>query len=524
MRKFTLPAIVCVLLLLTGCLGAPSATQSGGFDTSIFSSATNSQSSSQSNSSTTTETEESDANAIQPSGSVEITALEYPSTVSLTTADSGAIYDGSTDVSITASGTYTCSGNFNGTTITVNVDKDSDDGVVYLVLDGVTMTSEDSTPLYIIEAQDVVIVLADGSVNTITQGAVETDDADFPSGAVYTKADTVITGSGTLSITTLYNDGINARDDLIIDGATITIDAVGDGITTKDFLAIANASITITAGADGIKTSNDTDEGKGNCIITSGSIYVMAQQDGISVAQTLQIDDGTFEIYAGGGYVEVLNSITVGEGSGNTVMVTDTLETSMKGIKAMDFLLNGGDFTISAYEDGMNLDNSMVINGGTLSILSGDDGITAEMGLTIYGGSVTVEYAYEGLEAAYLSVHGGDISVSVLDDAINGNGDTGLIYITDGNFYIASQGDGIDANNDLTIEGGYFVFNVNAIYNGGDSELDVSGTSTITGGTFVDVDGNAVSTSGSTSMGGFSSGFSSGFSNTPGNNQSNQRR
>ncbi|MFI3168355.1 MAG: carbohydrate-binding domain-containing protein [Faecalibacterium sp.] len=516
-------ALGCAVSLLAGCSALSSGQGVTGsvFDTSQFPSVqSGSQSSNQSSTSSTTAAQDTTETTVTRNTSTEIETLSFPNMPDTTPDGTGTLYNGSADVSITASGTYTFSGTFSDTTITVNVDKDADDGVVYLVLDGVSMTSDSGTPIYIIEAKDVVIVLADGSENTIYQGAVTTTEEDFPSGAIYTKADTVITGSGSLSVNTLYNDAINARDDLIIDGASIIIDAVSDGIVAQDLLAIQEADLRITAGKDGLKTTNTEDEDKGDLIITSGTYSIAAEGDGISAERTLQIDGGSFIITSGGGYTGVLNTITVGEGSSQT-QATDLLETSMKGLKANDILINGGGIDISSYEDGIKAENTIVMNGGTVYLLIGDDGMTADNALTINDGVITIEYGYEGIEGDYLSIHGGEISVTVLDDGINAGSSAGLIYITGGNIFIASQGDCIDSNGDLTIEGGEIVFDSNAIYTGGDGEIDVSGTTTITGGTLVDTNGNEVSASSS------GSGMQSFFS-TPSRQstqtQNNQRR
>ncbi len=79
-----------------------------------------------------------------------------------------------------------------------------------------------------------------------------------------------------------------------------------------------------------------------------------------------------------------------------------------------------------------------------------------------------------------------------MDDAINGSSDTGLVRITGGTIYLRAQGDGIDSNGDLTVEGGNIVIEVNAIYSGGDSELDVGGLFSTSGGTLTDENGNAI--------------------------------
>ncbi len=418
---------------------------------------------------------------------IAVTQLSYPSN-DFIDEFSDAIFMEDQEVFITQSGIYEFSGNYSE--IVVNVNKDTDEGVVYLVLNNVNIETDTGTPINIIEAKDVALVLM--GENTVTQGAVITDDSEFPSAAVYSSADTAIIGDGALVVNTLYRDGINSRDDLVIEGVNIAVSSIEDGILGKDLLAISDSTIMIACGKDGLKASNDVDLDRGNIIITGGSYDIVAQNDAISAEQILQIDDGVFKLYSGGGYVEVLNEITMGEGSGNIVQPTDLLEDSMKGIKANDIVIAAGEFIISSYEDAIHADNSLTINAGSITINSGDDALHADYNLIINSVNLIVENAYEGIEGSTITINGGDINVNVLDDAINASADDGYITITGGVIYLRCQGDGIDSNGDLTIEGGDIVIEANSIYSGGDGALDVTGVYSISGGSITDENGNSV--------------------------------
>ncbi len=437
------------------------------------------------------ETQTNVQNTSSQTNVVNTEAVEYPTGDYIANLGDSVTFSDGDDILITQSGTYKFTGDYMSSTITVNVNKDTDEGVVYLLLNNVNIDSESSTPINIIEAKDVVIVLE--GENKVTQGEITTTDEEFPSAAIYSKADTVITGDGSLAITTSYNDGINSRDDLIIEGTTITVDAVADGILGKDLLAISESDITVVAGKDGMKTSNAEEVDKGNLIITSGNFDITAKNDGISAEQILQIDGGTFNIISGGGFVEVLNEITRGEGSGNTISVTSQLEESMKGLKGLNIILNDGEFSISSYEDAIHSDGNLTINAGQYDILSGDDALHADVDLVINDITLEVENAYEGIEGETIAINNGDIIVNVLDDAINASSESGYVKITDGIISLKAQGDGIDSNGDLIVEGGEIVIEVNAVYAGGDSELDVSGVFDFSGGTIVDENGNEIS-------------------------------
>ncbi len=474
------------------------------------------------------------------------------------------------EILITQSGTYEFTGDYTKSTITVNVNKDTDDGTVYLVLNNANIVSAAGTPINIVEAMNVVIVLE--GENSVTQGEIITADTEFPTAAIYSKADTVITGDGSLTVTTQYQDGINSRDDLIIDGASITANAVEDGIVGKDLLAISNATITVDAGKDGLKSSNAEDLEKGNLIIASGNFNIVAENDAISSENILQIDDGNFELYSGDGYVEVIKTAApmgdmgggdmggMGGGAGGgmggmggmggdrgeqsrdlntndanatldqsqTPPVIDEgfaqngfnmsdendepiLEESMKALKAVNGLaINGGTFYISSYEDAIHCDGDVNINGGDFTISAGDDGIHAYNTTYIAGGTINIENCFEGIEGIIVSLVGGDIYVNSADDGINANDRSGGVTIAGGNIeiYSGEGGDGIDSNGAFTQTGGdiLIVADISAD-NAMNSALDVDGTVVMSGGTIVDQNGDTIE---ATRMGGMTPGSQGG--------------
>ncbi len=410
------------------------------------------------------------------------------------------------EILITKSGTYTFSGDYQNTSIIVNVDKDADDGVVYLVLDNATISSNTSTPINIIEAKDVVIYVKDKTENSITQGNISTNDVDFPNSAIYSKADTAIVGSGTLNVTTTYKDGINSRDDLIIEDVTLTVNASSDGIIGKDLLAFDNAHITVIAEKDGLKSSNDEEADKGNLIINSGTFDISAENDGINCANVLKINDGTFRVISGGGYTQVLStpsSGAVGQDmstppppmNGHEEESTDVSVESKKGIKATNLvLINGGVFELSCYEDAIHSNDNVNITNGDFKILSGDDAIHADNVLDISDGNFVVVNCFEALEGTSVLVSGGDFDLIAVDDGINCGDTNGGITISGGNIYInfGYGGDGIDSNGDFTQTGGDVVITCDYPTDDRNAPLDAEGTITLSGGTMTDGDGNDI--------------------------------
>ena len=118
------------------------------------------------------------------------------------------------------------------------------DGVVRLVLDDATITSETTAAIDVVDAQSVVVVLADGSSNTLADAATYADTSeDAPTGTLYSTADLTIGGTGSLTVTGNSNNGIVGKDGLVITGGTIDVTSVDDGILGLLLLSLGIGSV-----------------------------------------------------------------------------------------------------------------------------------------------------------------------------------------------------------------------------------------------------------------------------------------
>ncbi|KJS87473.1 MAG: hypothetical protein JL57_14025 [Desulfosporosinus sp. BICA1-9] len=401
-------------------------------------------------------------------------------------------------VTISASGVYEITGTLTDGSIIVDVNKDIDKETVFLVLNEATIKSQTSAPIYIKGAKKTVILLENGTENSVTGGSNTLVNADGePSAAIFSKADLTLTGSGTLTVTADNNDGITSKDDLKITDGTLIVNAKSDGIVGKDMVSVKNGSITITAGKDGIRSTNETDEGKGkgNVIIQNGEFTITAANDAIQAIKQVQIEDGNFNLNSGGGYPG--KSISSGNnnfggrpGQNATTTTTNTNPTSTeneeskKGLKAgHSILINGGNINISSYEDAVHSNNDVAINGGILTLQSGDDGVHADNNVHIDNGEITIKNSYEGLEGTNITVNGGKVIATSTDDGINVNSKEGVLTITGGEVALNANGDGLDSNGSVNMTGGtVYVDGPTANNNGA---LDYDGGFTISGGTLV---------------------------------------
>lgn len=421
------------------------------------------------------EWEESDAVAVQLKGD------------SASVDGEGATAKGAT-VTITRGGTYRISGTLSDGQIVVN----APDQDVKLVLDGAKISHSSGAAIDVTEADEAVVILADGSENTLGDADSYADDVEA-NAALHSAADLTVTGDGKLTVRGNGNDGIASTDGLVIASGTIVVDAVDDGIRGKDYLIVEGGSVTVTAGGDGLKADNSEDKDSGYVAVGGGTVKVTAKGDGVDAATDLVATGGT---------------LTVESGGGSGTQPSD--DASTKGLKAgVINVLEGGTVAVNASDDAVHSDGAVHVNGAKVTAASGDDGVHAEGDLTVDKGTLKVTSAVEGIEGADISVNGGTVSIRSSDDGINaaggttssgdaaGGGGGGFgggpggggggesvgdykLTVSGGTLVVDSEGDGLDSNGTAEITGGTVV--VNGPQQGGNGALDVNGDFGISGG------------------------------------------
>lgn len=277
---------------------------------------------------------------------------------------------------ITSGGTYTLTGAITDGMIEVETDKD-----VKLILNGVTVTNSNGPALYVANADNVVIELAAGTTNTLTDSSTYAGwDADV-NAALFSHDDLVIQGDGTLIINGNYADGVVSKDDLKITGGTLEITAKDDGVRGRDSVYITGGDLSITSGGDAVKASNDSEVGKGWIKIDAGTLALAAGDDGLHAESSLEINGGTVNISKSYEGIEGAN-ITINSGTISVVSSDDGLNAA-----------GGNDSSspnYSRYQSSAG-NYALTINGGTLSVNSQGDGLDSNGPLTINGGTITVD-------------------------------------------------------------------------------------------------------------------------------------
>ncbi len=440
--------------------------------------------------------------------------------------DSDAVKISGTKITILDEGTFVFSGTLEDGMIIVNADEKDKPQIV---LDNASIKSATSAPLYILEADKVFVTLAEGTGNTLENGGefVAVDDNNID-GAIFSKQDLTLNGSGSLTVSSPADHGIVCKDDLVFTGGTYTINSASHGLDVNDSVRVTKASISIDAGKDGVHVDNEDNAEKGFFYGLDGSFDIEAEGDGISAGSFLTVKDGTYAIVSGGGSENATKTSSDnwggfmgggpggmgggrsggrGDSMGNRRdssegksydsekmssverMATDSSSdsndesTSLKGIKAAgDLVIENGSFTIDSADDSVHSNSSITVNGGTFQIAAGDDAFHADDTLTIKNGKIDISECYEGLEALHVKVEGGDIKLVATDDGLNAAGGTdqsGAGGRDNGAFGGRGQfGGGMSSssNGSIVVSGG------NLYVNSSGDGMDANGTLEITGG------------------------------------------
>lgn len=299
------------------------------------------------------------------SGDEKFTDRDLNQTPDLSDAKYITVSDSST-IDITSEGTYVISGNASNCTIKVNADENAK---VQIVLDGVNVTNTDFPVIYVVEADKVFVTTTSNSSNTLSVTGQFRADGDTNTDAViFSKQDIVLNGTGTLNITSTYGNGVTGKDDMKITGGTYNVKTLKDGFEANDSLLICDGVFNVTSSKDCFHCEND--ETEGNIIISGGSFKLTGASDGIQACAMLEIDGGSFNI------------------------------TAPEGLEGTYIVINDGDITISASDDGINVSNgtklydtAIVINGGNLNVAVGQgdtDAIDANGSITVNGGYINI--------------------------------------------------------------------------------------------------------------------------------------
>ena len=317
--------------------------------------------------------------SVTPTDDTVATALVYSgSSVTATNASGSVVSNPSNltisgaNVTVTASGELSVSGESTSGQLAVNVDKTAEpEGKVVLNLEGLTLSNDSVAPIYVESIGDEVQIFAkNGTTNTISDGTSHTDtyvDSDGNTnpvnGAIFSRDDLKLKGKGTLIVNGNTEDGIVCKNDLKIWNGSITVNAADDGIRGNDSVRIGDpdatdySTLSVTVNTNNGSTGGDDDtpyvnitksyEGIEGVDITqnSGTVMVTSSDDGYNAAGGSDSSGNNNNGGWGqGGWG--------GPGGGN----------SSNGSQTMTF--NGGYTYVNAAGDGLDSNGNISFNGG----------------------------------------------------------------------------------------------------------------------------------------------------------------
>ncbi len=341
-----------------------------------------------------------------------------------------------------------------------------------LILNNVSISNPAGPAINNQSGKKASVIIADGTSNTLTDGATYADTYVNESGvtedqnaAFFSKGDLLFGGTGSLTINGTGADkhGLYSKDLIKFKSATLIIkSAAKDGIHPKDGFEVESGTINVTCTGDAI----DADAGYVN--ITGGKVTTntaVASSDGIASYTTMNIANAEINVTVSGDQAKGIKAdqnMTLGPGnitittSGNAV-----LEASGSGYDP-------------SYCSAIKSDSSVTINGTNIIIKcsgKGGKGISADKNIQINSGNVNITTTGGG--ATYTN------STGVLDSyhstCISADAD---VIILDGTVTTSSSGTagrGITADGTLTIGGTSTIPNVSVTTSGTSIYLSGSG-------------------------------------------------
>ena len=287
-----------------------------------------------------------------------------------------------TALTIKGGGTYVVTGSCSDGSITV---KKGTAGVT-LVLNGLDLTSASTAPIACNKSSEVTLIVAQGTVNTLTDSAQNNDD-NYPDNELAENAvikckdgsNVVLSGSGTLNIVANGKNGIKlgatteteGEASLTIKELTLNINAsVNDAINAEQLLNIESGTLTINAADDGIHCDLVMNVGADG---TAGpAIKINGCNEGLEAA-TLNIYSGNITVHA----------------------EDDCLNAANSDLTDYEFSVNisgGALYMDSVSGDGIDSNGTLTVSGGTVVVWTADTAdnqpLDADGAIIVSGGTV----------------------------------------------------------------------------------------------------------------------------------------
>lgn len=300
-----------------------------------------------------------------------------------------------------------------------------------LNLNNVSITNADGPAINVQTSKKVSVILADGTSNSLTDGAIYTTSTEDQKGAFFSEGQLYFDGSGTLTVKSNSKHGICSDDYIeIANGNIVVTGASKDGVHSKDYFRMNGGSLNVKANGDGVECET------GHVVITAGTITTVnpnADTKAIAADSTLTISGGTINLTVNGNQSKGLKSKQAMSLTGGTITINTaggvvlpvlglgfdpSYCTAIK--SSTNINLGGANITVvstGAAGKGISADGNLTMTAGTISVNTAGAGATYTNSL-----GVIDSYASAGVEAdGNISIMGGSLTATT-----SGSGSKGI--------------------------------------------------------------------------------------------------
>ena len=276
--------------------------------------------------------------------------------VSITLADNASVSSGEgvsisdNTVTISKAGTYILNGSLSDGKIELSV---GENDVVRLILNGVNINNTTDSAIKMSSGKKLILTLADGTENTVSDGT-SYSDTETADATVYSDGSITLNGKGTLNLSANYENGLKAKDNMIIVSGTFNIKSADNAIKGNDLVVIADGTIKINAGGKGITS-------EGSIYVYDGNIDIENSEEGL--------EGLSVELYGG-----TVNMNSTDDGINSRVKADSSLSESEKEAFSAQyqetayFKLDGATVTINAEGDGIDSNGDVFIESGYILV------------------------------------------------------------------------------------------------------------------------------------------------------------
>lgn len=410
-------------------------------------------------------------------------------------------YDSFSDGVISKAGKYYLKGDYASISITASKGTE-----LYIFMDGVNISSNTGIAFGSSKQVKLHLVLLNDSVNNISNDYLDEN-------AFHVKGEVHLSGHGILNAESKQKNGVKvSKDFYIYEGVTLNAKGYNHAITARSITSNGAVISAIAETKDGIQLECDDDvieftNEQGFAYLINTKFTSDTYGDGIQADTYVYIKGGEYDITTHGEFISYSVSNMQSYGleesdfkyvkSGETYkrVATDeirqlsssyyALANSVKGIKAgaieydsdaddeddaevttgdyQVYIAHLADIKINSTDDCISAKYGKVtIESSNLQLETFDDGVHATYDLSVNNVSINIAKSYEGLEGANVVVDGDKtiIIANSQDDGINAaNTDVqeNNITIKNGYLRVFAEGDGLDANTALNLEGGVVI-------------------------------------------------------------------